>query len=332
MPVNVDLYVKSMRNRWIEGLGNAPNKALEAAWADMADTFNRHIEGKAKRWSVLQLPTGTGKTQGLAVYCQELARLPKHPGVLVITRFTEEADKLVELINRLAGAGNAVARHSKIQVGETAIQQSPVLIVTHAAYLLAMEEIGGLTEEAQRWRRLVTWQNGERRLTIIDEALNTIEQTSVGIDEARMLQGLIPYAVEKKHAAEVKALRALTEKFERLIEEQKGQQKELFEKFWRGLRDTDFMPLANAMSRVNLSATVLGREANVSRAELSKALQKRTRETFANLTRLLLSSWNLYAAQGVLHTLNTAYLPLPPVLKVQLFWMLQLPAAMCMNF
>lgn len=74
------------------------------------------------------------------------------------------------------------------------------------------------------------------------------------------------------------------------------------------------MPLADTMCKLDLSSTLLGRGSNKAKAGLHVALRERIQDTFSNLTYIL-SSWNVYAQQGLFHTLNTAYVPLPPHIK-----------------
>src|SRR5262249_48561962 len=153
-------------------------------------------------------------------YCAELNKLPKHPGVLIITRFTEEADKLAALINGLTKDKTAITRHSKVAVKDVTIQKAPVLIITHAAYLRAMSAIDKITEVSERWQKIIAWQGGERRLTVIDETLNTPEQVSIGLDELRMFRGLVSYNLEQKYSTEVTALDAVIGKFESIVKAQ----------------------------------------------------------------------------------------------------------------
>jgi hypothetical protein len=57
-------FLIAMRDRWND-LQKVASPALEETWVSMSDVFNQHLVGNAKNWDVLQLPTGTGKTQGL---------------------------------------------------------------------------------------------------------------------------------------------------------------------------------------------------------------------------------------------------------------------------
>lgn len=96
------------------------------AWLQMAQSFNQQIiyanmgapddEPEPKQWTVLPIPTGSGKTQGLSLYCamrSEGYHSFKHPGILIITRMIGEADDLANRINELSKKTIAVAYHSK---------------------------------------------------------------------------------------------------------------------------------------------------------------------------------------------------------------------------
>src|SRR5690349_19941180 len=107
MTVEPSVYVAAMRRHWTTTLGNVCSPSLEDVWRQMAHTFNRQIATfgtpEGDRWKVLQPETGTGKSQGLAVYCS-LLPASDHPGVLIVTRLISQADEIAALVNRLAGA------------------------------------------------------------------------------------------------------------------------------------------------------------------------------------------------------------------------------------
>lgn len=109
-------YARAMTAHWQDALGNVPSPALTALWETMAKTFNAAVESDGTRWSVLQPPTGTGKTQGLSVYAALMAKAnhgsEQRNGILIVTRMIEQADELKEAIDRLAGFECAVVSNS----------------------------------------------------------------------------------------------------------------------------------------------------------------------------------------------------------------------------
>lgn len=184
-PINRQQFVARMNERWRE-LDNQGNAALEETWAQMCDVFNQRIldfaSPAATIWHTLSPGAGTGKTQGIAVYCQLLAEnvTVQHPGVLFVTRLQQEADDFAELVNKLCGSYAAESVHSdKKNLHPDELRQVPVLVTTHSGYLLALRNAG--YGNTKRWLTLVAHNNdhGTRQLTVIDEAINFIENHKI---------------------------------------------------------------------------------------------------------------------------------------------------------
>ena len=83
-------FTNEMERYWVDHLNNISSEALRKVWMQLAGTFAVHIGGfgSFERWSILQPPTGSGKTQGTIVYCKMLSCIKRenHPGVLIVTR------------------------------------------------------------------------------------------------------------------------------------------------------------------------------------------------------------------------------------------------------
>lgn len=77
-----------MTAHWEGALDNVASDKLQAIWSQLSDTWNEKIGSygtpEQARWKVLQPATGTGKTQGLALYCSMLPRGNDAPGVLIV--------------------------------------------------------------------------------------------------------------------------------------------------------------------------------------------------------------------------------------------------------
>ena len=69
-------FAKEMERYWIDQLGNISSEALRQVWMQLAGTFGSHIGSFSpfESWTILQPPTGSGKTQGTIVYCKMLSR------------------------------------------------------------------------------------------------------------------------------------------------------------------------------------------------------------------------------------------------------------------
>ena len=103
-------FAAQMAEHWAHRLTNVSSPALLLTWRKIAEAFNASIEDAAEplpfgadpKWRVLNPATGTGKTQGLALYASMLPT-EDHPGVLVVVRLKAQADDLATTINDLAG-------------------------------------------------------------------------------------------------------------------------------------------------------------------------------------------------------------------------------------
>lgn len=304
--VDINEYVLSMKSRWSD-LGNTSNHALEDAWKSMGVTLNAHIQGKEKKWSVLQLPTGTGKTQGLAVFCAELSKLKEHCGVLIITRLTDEANKLCELVNQLSNSSQAVTSHSFVEVSDSEINQSPVLIVTHDAYLRALKEFDIVEEDSERWTKLVSWVGGTRKLTIIDETLNSVDYLQVTLDEIQLVRGFISYELQKKFPDEVEALNIIISLFEELVESSNNEQQDVRIQLWSDLPSNNLLSLGDAIMRGNQAKSFCARFDNLITQEMINSHLK----SILRRTSRIISTWSIYSKIGDFQTLATACTSLP---------------------
>ena len=154
---------------------------------EIATIFNDQIEaslsGNETRIKVVQAETGTGKTQGLALYC---SMLPEDVGVLIITRMKRQADDLADLINNFAGKEIAVARHGDNKLTSEQTNDCQVLVITHKAFEMSLDLINQGREAALS--STMTWAEGERMFTVIDEALDVIRISQAELDAREDLE------------------------------------------------------------------------------------------------------------------------------------------------
>src|SRR6266436_6103209 len=98
-------FADQMNDHWTHKLSLCPSHALWTLWKVMGTTFQTAIVETAKGvqspWRILQPPTGSGKTQGACVYAAMQAdlncsteNLRKPVGILIVTRWIEQADEL----------------------------------------------------------------------------------------------------------------------------------------------------------------------------------------------------------------------------------------------
>ena len=95
-------FIEQMEARWTQELGNVTSPALRRVWKQLADTFSGHIAGhsnpeQARRWYVLQPPTGSGNAT---------SRINSSP---VHTLFDGDAEKAGRYLKTLAGELDSAA-------------------------------------------------------------------------------------------------------------------------------------------------------------------------------------------------------------------------------
>lgn len=205
-------FACAMQAHWTatepHGLNNVTSPKLMSLWTAMGRAFISAIEASEDPtspdrhlWRILRPETGTGKTQGVRIFsamvAEENLQLPvkERTGVLIVTRQTDEADKLAEEINtsfwqlttesaRAAGKEwyaeslyiegvhrtvspadrsrtlrpIAVAKHSKLtgRVKKEAVEKTPILILTHASYVAALDRLE--QAEDDRWSSMINWK------------------------------------------------------------------------------------------------------------------------------------------------------------------------------
>ena len=189
--VSPEVFVERMVDRW-RSFDLEVSDELRKSWRGMAEAFGYAMLDGMKLapalgdhgnvWRALQLPTGTGKTQGTALYAAMLADKNRHAepgqpksGILFVTALIKEANEFAAAVNDLAGYRCAVARHSdpKTSVSFDTIADFDVLAITHQAYLTALgHEMKG--EDYGRLPDYLAFNSGRRILTIVDESISNL--------------------------------------------------------------------------------------------------------------------------------------------------------------
>lgn len=195
--VEPGIAIAAMTTLW-RNYGNEISSPLLATWRTMCDALNQtgQVESSVG-WTTLAMPTGTGKTQFAALYCALLPNptldlncfrtVALHPGVLFVTRFTKEADKFVEQVNKLADRKVAAAYHTNSPTSLADATRFPVLAITHAA--CERHQLAKVSSDyGTVWDYLVSWHQSTRAKIIVDETPNFI--TSVQINANWIAQTL----------------------------------------------------------------------------------------------------------------------------------------------
>jgi hypothetical protein len=183
MFIEPERFAERMFQHWEKNLRNIGSPALRETWAWIGHHLNLHLmdhdnPSDQNQWYVLSAPTGTGKTQGVVTYCVMLSESDAHPGALIITRRIADAVDIADQINHWSSKKSAVAFHEgndffpKPALDLEDLEQWPVVVITHAAFLKAFE----VDPEKSKLGQFLAWRTednpwGERKLRIVDESL-----------------------------------------------------------------------------------------------------------------------------------------------------------------
>ena len=332
-----------MKHHWTDKLGNVSNEHLEKTWEIIADTFKYHIINHenvelAKRWTVLSPPTGAGKTQSTILYCALLSELPdsQHPGVIIITRLTEDCDEIGRQINQLGKRETAVSFHSKqTTVSHADLKNYPVIVITHKAYENALDFLGpggtiqttwplfhefGEVQNEIQWSenvRSVWGESGTRKLVVVDEALDIVEHSQASLDDIRKTLGLIPQYIRDKFPKEVRGIEETIRFMERISQGiRPGIKGETMltlgdSPFNRGESTLpDLKPLIESLSGIRFDIEQQGKDD----LELNRKLKMHHAQVLRDLHHIF-RAWCYYGKYQTDHTLNTARLLVPEGVK-----------------
>lgn len=319
-------FAEEMEAHWIR-LDNTPSDSLRDLWRTMGSAFGKAIISFDKTtvfdpvptWTVLNPPTGTGKSQGTCVYASMVARGNRRRsskvapvGVLIVTREITEADGLAAQINELAGFPCAVARHSESKLTRDEVHAADVLVVTHAAYVMALENF----TVGSRWRDMIEWEGGRRRLTVIDETLsNVVEGHSIKSEDIRQVLAYVNAEMKVEFAPQVAALQEIEKVLDRIALAVKGNPDLSSQKVvWRGVEDgrvefpesLSMGPLRERMKTLRYDLLTMHRVSPLDQQRKARLVD----ETLAAVESIM-SRWAYYARKGNDHSLNSSRLLIP---------------------
>ena len=211
-PVDPKEFARRMEQRWVNELGNTSNPILRATWEQMCAEFNyaiaRTATGETGTWRVLCPETGTGKSEGVVLYCSMLSPVEmagRSPvGVLIVQPLIKQAKRIARRINKTAGDVRAIAVHHKAKYDPAEIAQKQIVVVTHKSFLDKLyasgvyKAVGGAVADrrtlahARQWSALHEWGSRGRELTIIDEQPELIRTTTARVAQFRVLRAAPP--------------------------------------------------------------------------------------------------------------------------------------------
>jgi hypothetical protein len=312
--LSLDRFVERMTDHWRQELSNVPSAALQATWRQLAEAFNATIAdsaeplpfGKDPKWRVLNPATGTGKTESLKVYCSMLPG-DEHPGVLVVVRLKEQANTLAEGINLMTGRQDAIAFHSDVNdVDPMTLKDWPVLVVCHAAFLRGLDLA---TRHKSNWSKFMAHKDDRRRLVVVDEALDVIEEAQADLAEIAFVKGLIPSVLDA-HPKQKTLIKIVEDALEKEQRNGDGKDKLLWETYSdqieEMLEEADFTDVMSEARRLPLDRKLIGKEDQKAKMWLLGRIERALHGV-----RMTLELWAWHSRKGRLTTANTARLLIP---------------------
>ena len=323
--IEVNEFISAMNTHWTESLKNVSSENLQKAWEQIGSTFNAHIKShdnpkSLSKWTVLSPPTGSGKSQGTAVYCSLLSKLPseKRVGVLIVTRLKVDADAMANTINTLTGKPSAKAFHGDArEVSISDLWKWDVVVITHKAYELALDKLGSHGQIQQTWDFFHSYSSdendvlnkGTRKLVVIDESLDIVEESQGNLEGLRHTLGCLPQPLIEKHKYAVqgiKALIAILEEMAASSEHHSTKEAVLLSEMVKCGSPPDYTALRKDLREVRFDL----QQHKSDLAENSRLLK--IHDHRLKQLDVIFRSWSYYAKSGVDgHTLNTARLLVP---------------------
>lgn len=305
--IREDIFVQKMTDHW-QALGNCTSQGLQALWRLSCKTFNEQIINGDDRWRVLQPATGTGKSQGLALYSALMKDQP-NIGILIVVRLIDQADDIVKTINRLANQVIAKAHHTENKLSTDEMADTQVLVITHKAYELSLERhLYGSNERFTTFQTYSHCFERKRQLVVIDECLDIVRQYQVSLDDMNWLLGMVPPSLQYGNTFKEQFL-LLTSLRDTLLQlyNEGGNKSLMVRTLPENLHgDVDLNELREALVHLDWDLVALGQESLRDRSRIADRIDKTLQAAEATLVQ-----WRYYSKQGKIHTLNTANLIMP---------------------
>lgn len=312
-------FTERMSDHWSQCLNLIKSPPLRTLWGIMATTFRASIINSINGvddapWPILQPPTGTGKTQGACVFAAMQASANAQGalrpiGILIVVRLKLQADEVAAGINDLAGRVVATAHHSDKPATTQELLDSDILIITHQAYVNAVEHLGSHKDAA--WSRFITWRGGKRLLTIIDEALaNAVEDTRVTEADLAQVLAYVTPEMRLEFPEQLKVLDELQFVLLKYAAPQFPAEPQAARMLWDdsdlGVQLPDMDALRFAMRHLKYDTLVLGENNDGSRKRIAKKVDDTLRGSEA-----LMQQWAYYQQKGQDHSANSSSFLIP---------------------
>ncbi|WP_157085574.1 DEAD/DEAH box helicase [Methylobacterium sp. Leaf99] len=258
---------------------------LRQTWEGIASTYNRRIKEQFNEsWDVLALPTGSGKTESLALYCSML-NCERHPGVLIVTPLKEQADSICMRINDFAAAKIAISHHTDNQNNVSQLHQAPVLAITHAGYLSALQGLAERSESHHKFLNITRWARGERLLRVVDESIEMHQTYKVTLEELSIFIGAVQHLIQFKNRGNLKCIEELCTSICTLTELEGYRERYLSEFEMNALHGIDTESLREELDGISEGNIRFGFDNGVAGGDMKRQCL-RTMQTIRSLSRV----------------------------------------------
>jgi hypothetical protein len=329
--IEPEAFMKQMDRHWTKELGNVGNEPLKQSWHRLAELFRDQIIGdgdeeRRTHWKVYFPPTGSGKTEGTMLYSSMLGHFDdlQHPGVLIIVRLIDDCIKIASRINehvvkygyRESGVGYAIDYHTENKsVAETELKDYPVLVITHEAYRRALDSLGGNPSIRNTWKFFHSYRDTNRKLLVIDEALDIVEHVHLSYGEVSRTLSSIDLPIQRAHREAIQYIKCVIE----YLEETVGQMGEDGGNGKEGLPRERVVVLKNPPKEVPNFQALIDDMKSIrfdwqDKREDLKWSQKRFmhHQKIIKGIQNIATLWAFYSRDGVEFTINSARLLVPP--------------------
>ena len=315
LPMSVQLSLNFESAIWTDKTKNITSAYLRETWATIFHSFERcrklntGATATSKR-IVIPAPTGTGKTLATCYYASQLE---KEVGMLIVTPFISEADEIVKTINYYSEEIKAIAFHNKsdYRTRVEELKEHQVLVITHNQFIGATDRNQNkVGVDRNKIDRLYQYLDGKRSVVVIDEGIETIQETSLEYDDIHHLIALLNSYIGHKNSdkelklkveEEVKSL----EKFKEIFSISKGKLNDGFEV----LLDDGVINKHMEKSSLSLTTTKKLNKSRKLRTFNKLANNKEGRkvaEILKNLETIIDADWVYYSNNDTLHTARDA--------------------------
>jgi hypothetical protein len=164
-----------------------------------------------------------------------------------------------------------------------------------------------------KWPHYFRFRDGQRRLTVIDEALDLTNEFRLCLNDVRQLEGLIPQAVRERFPQEITAIVGMREILQKMQELAEGKRtaesillsRNVYREVFGDNPGFDFWGLRKALKQNRFD-----RDFGTRNSVVDNLLWRRAEKTLLGIEAIF-KSWIYYTKDRGVHTLNTSKLLLP---------------------